>query len=175
MTRPPGKATASWNHAEIGLHFQAGFTLIELLVTATIVAVLASTALPLAELTVKRTKENELRAALRDIRGAIDAYKQAVDDGRVIKRADEPAYPPSLDVLVVGVEDARSPKKQRITFLRRVPRDPMHADPKTPAVETWARRSYESPHDAPREGRDVYDVYSLSSGIGLNGIAYRLW
>ena len=153
----------------------SGFTLIELLVSAAIVAVLASTALPLAELTVKRTKENELRAALREIRGAIDAYKQAVDDGRIVKRADESGYPPSLDVLVAGVEDIRSPKKNRINFLRRVPRDPMHADPKTPATETWARRSYESPHDAPREGRDVYDVHSLSASVGMNGIAYRSW
>ena len=159
----------------IGRRRSAGFTLIELLVAATIVAVLASTALPLAELTVKRNKENELRAALREIRGAIDAYKQAVDEGRVLKKADESGYPASLEVLVAGVEDARSAKKHRINFLRRVPRDPMHADPKTPAAETWGRRSYESPYDAPREGKDVYDVYSLSGGLGMNGIAYRRW
>ena len=153
----------------------AGFTLIELLVSATIVAILASTALPLAELTVKRNKENELRAALRDIRGAIDAYKQAVDEGRILKKADESGYPPSLEILVAGVEDARSPKKTRINFLRRVPRDPMHPDAKAPAADTWGRRSYESPHDAPREGKDVYDVHSLSTSVGMNGVVYRSW
>jgi general secretion pathway protein G len=153
----------------------AGFTLIELLVAAAIVMVLASTALPLAELTVKRTKENELRAALREIRAALDAYKQASDEGRILKKADESGYPPSLEVLAAGVEDARSPKKARINFLRRVPRDPLHADPGTAAAETWGRRSYDSPHDAPRDGKDVYDVYSLSAGVGMNGIAYRSW
>ncbi len=157
------------------MRIQAGFTLIELLVTATIVAIVASVALPLAELNVKRTRENELRAALREIRGAIDAYKQAVDEGRVMRKVDETGYPPSLEVLVEGVEDARSPKKLRIHFLRRLPRDPLHADVQTPAALTWGRRAYESAHDAPREGRDVYDVYSLSNTEGMNGIPYRQW
>ena len=155
--------------------FARGFTLIELLVAATIVAILASTALPLAELTVKRTKENELRAALREIRDAIDAYKRAVDEGRILKKADESGYPPTLEVPVSGVEDAREVKKNRVHFLRRLPRDPMNRDPTTPAADTWGRRSYDSPHDEPRDGRDVYDVYSLSSGTGMNGIAYRSW
>jgi general secretion pathway protein G len=152
-----------------------GYTLIELLVAAAILAVLASTALPLAELTVKRTKENELRTALREIRGAIDAYKQAIDEGRIVKNVDESGYPPSLEVLVAGVEDARSPKKARIHFLRRLPRDPWHNDPQTSPAETWGTRNYDSPHEAPRDGKDVYDVYSLSAGVGLNGIAYRKW
>ena len=154
---------------------ESGFTLIELLVTATIVAMLASVALPLAELSVKRTRENELRAALREIRGALDAYKQAVDDGRVLKKAGDSGYPPDLERLVAGVEDARSAKKARIHFLRRLPRDPLHPDPKVAPAQTWGQRSYDSPHDAPREGRDVYDVYSLSEGIGLNGLPYRQW
>lgn len=154
---------------------QAGFTLIELLITATIVAILASVALPLAELNVKRTRENELRAALREIRNAIDAYKQAVDEGRVAKPADASGYPTSLEVLVEGVEDARNPKKTKIHFLRRLPRDPLHLDPRTPAAQTWGKRAYDSPHDAPQEGRDVYDVYSLSNAEGMNGIPYRQW
>jgi general secretion pathway protein G len=156
---------------------QSGFTLIELLVSATIVALLATVALPLAELGVKRTRENELRTALREIRGAIDAYKQAVDDGRVVKKADESGYPPTLQALVDGVEDARSPKKEksRIYFLRRLPRDPMHPDAQLAAAETWGRRSYDSPPDAPTEGRDVYDVYSMSSGESLGGMPYRQW
>lgn len=153
----------------------AGFTLIELLVSATIVAVLAAVALPLAELNIKRTRENELRTALRDIRNAIDAYKQAVDEGRVIRKADTSGYPPNLEVLVEGVEDARSAKKTRLHFLRRLPRDPMHRDPQTPAADTWGKRSYDSPYDERREGRDVYDVYSLSSAVGMNGIALQKW
>ena len=153
----------------------AGFTLIEVLVAATVLAVLASTALPLAELSVKRSRENQLRAALREIRGAIDAYKQAVDEGRITKKADETGYPPKLQLLYEGVEDQRSAKKQRIYFLRRMPRDPMHPDAGAPAVATWGLRAYDSPHDAPREGRDVYDVYSLSPATGLNGLPYREW
>lgn len=154
---------------------QAGFTLIELLITATIVAILASVALPLAELNVKRTRENELRAALREIRNAIDAYKQAVDEGRVPKLADASGYPPNLELLVEGVEDARNPKKTKIHFLRRLPRDPLHTDPQTPAAQTWGKRAYDSPHDAPQDGRDVYDVHSLSTAEGMNGIPYRQW
>jgi general secretion pathway protein G len=154
---------------------RAGFTLIELVVTVAIVAVLASVALPLAELGVKRNRENELRAALREIRGAIDAYKQAADEGRMPKKADETGYPPNLEVLTEGIEDARSPKKAKLYFLRRLPRDPLHTDPQMPAAQTWGRRAYDSPHDAPHEGRDVYDVYSLSNADGMNGIPYRQW
>ncbi|CAD5369834.1 conserved hypothetical protein [Rubrivivax sp. A210] len=153
----------------------AGFTLIELLITATIVAVFATVALPLAELSVKRSRENELRAALREIRGALDAYKQAHDEGRMLKKEGATGYPPSLEILVTGVEDARSAKKQRINFLRRLPRDPLHGDPKLPAAQTWGLRAYESPFDAPRSGADVYDIHSLASGVGLNGIPYAQW
>ena len=154
---------------------QSGFTLVELMVTATIVAVLATVALPLAELTVKRNRESELRAALRELRGAIDAYKQATDDGRVLKAADASGYPPSLELLVDGVEDARSAKKTKIYFLRRLPRDPLHPDPQAAPAQTWAKRSYDSPPDEPREGRDVYDVHSMSGADGMNGIPYRSW
>ncbi len=153
----------------------AGFTLIELLVTAAIVAVFATVALPLAELSVKRSRESELRAALRDIRGAIDAYKQAYDEGRVIKKEEDTGYPPRLELLVAGIEDARSARKARIQFLRRLPRDPLHPDTSVPPEQTWGLRAYDTPHDAPREGADVYDVYSMSKGVGLNGIPYSQW
>lgn len=153
----------------------AGFTLIELVITVAIVGLLASIALPLAELAVQRGREQELRLALRQIRGAIDAYKQAVDDGRIVKTLDQTGYPPSLRVLEEGVEDAKSPKKAKIYFLRRIPRDPFHPDPATPAEETWGKRSYASPPDDPREGDDVFDVYSLSDATGLNGVPYRQW
>jgi general secretion pathway protein G len=152
-----------------------GFTLIELLVTLAILAVLASAVVPLAELVVKRAKEQELRVALRQIRGALDDYKRAVDEGRVARKADESGYPPSLDALVQGVPDVKDPKKARIYFLRRIPRDPFGADAALTAAQTWGKRSYASPPEAPAEGRDVFDVYSLAEGAGLNGIPYREW
>lgn len=152
-----------------------GFTLIELLVTVAIVSLLATMALPVAELAARRTHEQELREALREIRAALDAYKRAVDEGRISRATDGSGYPPSLQVLVEGVVDERSAQRRRVQFLRRVPRDPFARDNSVPAEQTWGLRSYDSPHDAPSEGRDVYDVYSLAAGQGLNGRPYREW
>jgi general secretion pathway protein G len=153
----------------------AGFTLIELLVTVAIVALLASIAVSLAQVSVKRSHEQELRVALREIRGALDAYRQAVQDGRILNQ-QESGYPPSLQVLVEGVPDAGSPdRKRRIYFLRRIPRDPFAADANLSDAETWGKRSYASPPDDPQEGDDVFDVYSKAAGLGLSGIAYRDW
>lgn len=154
---------------------QAGFTLIELVVTLTIVSILASALIPLGQWSVKRQQEAELRQALRDIRSAIDAYKKAVEDGKIIVNADASGYPPNLEVLANGVPDASSEKKRLIRFLRRLPRDPMFPQKDVPAQDTWGKRSYASPPDAPQAGVDVFDVYSLSTGTGLNGIAYREW
>ncbi len=153
-----------------------GFTLIELVVTVSIVGILAAALLPLSQLSVKRMKEAELRAALRDIRTALDAYKKAGDDGRVEKEAEASGYPSSLGVLTRGVPDARDPKKQRvIRFLRRIPRDPMNPGFGAAPEETWGKRSYESERSSPQAGNNVYDIYSLSQEIGLNGIAYNEW
>ena len=158
-----------------------GFTLIELMIVVAIMGILATAALPFREMMVKREKEQELRTALRQIRTAIDAYKQAVDDGRVPKKADETGYPPRLEELFIGVPDIKSTDKKVIYFLRRLPRDPMFVEPDlmgappTPAVDTWGKRSYESPFDSPKAGDDVYDVFSLSEILGLNGIPYKEW
>jgi general secretion pathway protein G len=149
-----------------------GFTLIEVLITAAIVATLAAMALPLSELAIQRAKETELRRALRDIRDALDAYKRAADEGRVVRTADESGYPRTLDDLVIGVPDAKSATGARIYFLRRIPHDPFQAQATSSA---WGLRSYESPPSEPRPGKDVYDVYSLSDRVGLNSVPYRKW
>jgi len=151
-----------------------GFTLIELVVTVAIVAILASVALPLNELVVQRAKEQDLRRALRDVRDAIDAYKQASDEGRIQRRAGDSGYPPRLEILVAGVEDQRNPRKDKIYFLRRLPRDPF-ADETAGAADSWGKRSYASPPEDPREGDDVFDVFSRSALVGLNGRPYREW
>ena len=145
-----------------------GFTLIELLITVAILGLLASVALPLAEVTVQRGKEQDLRRSLREIREAIDAYKRATEEGVIAKPADKSGYPPSLAVLAEGVVDQRTPKGARIYFLRRIPADPVSGEP-------WGLRSYASPADAPQSGDDVFDVHSKSTQVGLNGIAYREW
>lgn len=150
-----------------------GFTIVELLVVMTVLAILATAALPLAELTVRRNQERELKLALREIRQAIDAYKKALDDGRVASTANQSGYPPSLEVLVTGVTDAKSPGS-KLYFLRRIPRDPFAQVPDA-NVATWGLRSFASPPESPKPGEDVYDVYSLHPGTGLNGIQYREW
>ena len=152
-----------------------GFTLIELVITVAIVAILASVALPLNELVAQRAKEQDLRRSLREIREAIDAYKDASDEGRILKRVGESGYPRRLADLAEGVEDQKNPKKERIYFLRRVPRDPFAADPNQGPADTWGKRSYASPPNEPAEGEDVFDVYSLSTATGINGRPYREW
>lgn len=153
----------------------AGFTLIELVIAVAIVAVLASAALPLNELVVQRAKEQDLRRALRDVRTAIDAYKQASDDGRIQKRVGDSGYPRRLEELVEGVDDQKSPKKDKIYFLRRIPRDPFATEPELAPADTWGKRSYASPPNEPRDGDDVFDVFSLSTATGINGRPYKEW
>ncbi len=152
-----------------------GFTLIELLVTLAILALLGTMVVPVAQLTAQRRDEAELRRALREIRAGIDAYKRASDEGRVAKALGATGYPPRLEMLVEGVRDMRSPRQAQIYFMRRLPRDPFHSDPETPDADTWGKRSYASEPDEPKEGEDVYDVYSMSEKPGLNGIPYRRW
>ena len=153
-----------------------GFTIIELVITVAIVSLLATAAIPSAQLVYQRQREGELRSSLRAIRGAIDAYKRAGESGRIKKQADKSGYPPDLSALVDGIEDASATKEGvKLYFLRRLPRDPFWPDATTPAAETWALRSYQSPPDDPQPGDDVYDVRSRSSRTGLNGVPYRDW
>ncbi len=159
-----------------------GFTLVELVITLAIVAILASVAMPMLKVSVQRSKEAELKANLRQIRDALDAYKKAYDEGRVeLKSIDKSGYPPNLDVLVNGIEDKSVPDgKKKIRFLRRIPQDPMRSRDDSSSRENsrsdlWGLRSYASETDNPTAGEDVYDVYSLSPLTGTNGIPYAKW
>jgi len=154
---------------------RGGFTLIELVVTLAILGTLSTVALPMAEVAVQRGKEQDLNAALRQIRDAIDAYKQAYDQGHIIRKVGESGYPPTLDILVQGVNDALSKKDQKLYFLRHLPRNPFVLDSSVSAAATWGIRSYASSADNPQEGDDVFDVYEQVPGKGLNGVPYREW
>jgi len=157
------------------LYRRSGFTLIEMLVTLALLAMLATLVVPLAQVQVQRLREQELRTGLREVRTALDAYKRAVDAGRVHSRLGASGYPPSLELLVDGVEDQRDLHHRKLYFLRRVPRDPMAADDDVADARTWGLRAYDSPPDDPQEGDDIYDVYSKSELVGLNGVPYRKW
>jgi len=158
-----------------------GFSYVELVFSVAILGLLAATATPYLEKTIQRKKEHELRANLREIRSALDAYKAASDQGKIEKVLGASGYPKKLQDLVVGVPDITDPAKKKIRFLRRLPVDPMYPrDHNTGSTElkpqdTWGKRSYASESDRPREGEDVYDVYSLSEQKGLNGVFYRQW
>jgi general secretion pathway protein G len=151
-----------------------GFTLVEMVVVVAIVGILAAAAIPLASLGEQRLKERELRHGLREIRQAIDAYRKAGDEGRVLRKANESGFPSSLEVLVDGVPDLKSPTGVRIYFLRRVPVDPF-ATSDVAKEEMWGLRSYASPPGDPKPGEDIFDVFSKSQGTGSNGIPYRHW
>ena len=148
-----------------------GYTLVELLAVLAILSILAMGAAPLAELATHRQKEQALRDALWEIRGALDAYKRAVDNGQVPRAPGGSGYPPSLVALVDGV---RGGQGQILYFLRRLPRDPF-APADGSAEATWALRSYDSPPEAPRPGVDVFDVQSRSVRVGSNGVPLKDW
>lgn len=162
----------------------SGFSYVEMVFAVAMLALLAAVATPYLEKNIQRKKETELRQNLRQIRSAIDEYKAAVDTGKIKKIIGDSGYPKSLEDLVIGVEDISDSNKKKLYFLRRIPADPMYpktysnpqqlADEISPA-ETWGKRSYASDADNPREGSDVYDVYSLSAEVGNNGINYNQW
>ncbi len=162
---------------------QAGFTLIELLITLALVGLLAVVSMPLYEVTSTRMKEAELREALRTLRAGLDAYKAAVDTGVLTREAGASGYPPTLDILTQPLDIANKSNSgfgstdapQRIVILRQLPRDPFFPDPSVPAAQTWSTRSYGSRSDDPQPGPDVYDVASMSTRVGLDGIPYNAW
>lgn len=160
---------------------QGGFSYVELVFSVAILALLAAVATPYLEKTVQRKKESELREHLRELRTAIDAYKKAYDKGKIEKRLGRSGYPSRLEDLVIGVPDVTDPGKKTLRFLRRVPADPMFVNPGGSGMDeikpqdTWGKRSYASEADRPREGDDVYDVYSRNNQKGLNGVPYNQW
>jgi general secretion pathway protein G len=152
-----------------------GFTIIELVITLAIIGLLASAAMPLANLVAQREKESELRRALRELRDGLDAYKRAADGGHIQLEVGASGYPADLRALYQGVDDMTSEKKIKMYFLRHIPRDPFYPDGSVTAEDTWGLRSYQSTPEDPQPGEDVYDVHSMSTIIGLNGVAYRDW
>ncbi len=150
-----------------------GFTLIEMIVTFTILAILAGAVIPLAKTAVKREKEIELRRNLRMIREAIDAYKKLSDENKIDVEDDTEGYPPDLMALVEGIEqktESEGEEGRVIKFLRRIPKDPM-----TNSYD-WGLRSYQDDHDSDNwGGENVYDIYTKSPGIALDGTNYRDW
>ena len=152
---------------------ERGFTFVELLVVTTILLILASAAMPLAKVTIQRQRESELRRTLREMRTAIDKYKDAVDTGIIASidvRAGSEGYPPDLDTLVEGVSVANDASGRKLKFLRRVPIDPM-----TNSNE-WGMRSYQDKPDSTSwGGQNVYDVYTKSTGTALDGTKYKDW
>jgi general secretion pathway protein G len=164
---------------------QRGFTLIELVITLALVGIMALAIVPFSELIVQRQKEQQLSTALREIRTALDAYKDSSDVGLIDREANASGYPPSLTVLVTGVKNAKDPAGGLLMFLRHVPRDPFFTgEPDTAAEDTWNVRAYGQPPDgAATDGpslngeasTDVFDVSSKSDRVGINGVPYKQW
>ncbi len=150
-----------------------GYSFIELLVVTTIVLILASAVQPLARVTIQRQKESELRRALRDMRDAIDKFKDAADQGMIPTtelKAGSEGYPPDLETLVEGVSVANDASGRKLKFLRRIPLDPMTAEAE------WGLRAYQDKPDTTSwGGQNVFDVRSLSGGTALDGSKYKDW
>jgi len=148
---------------------QRGYTLVELVIVCVTLTVLAGISMPVVKFTVKRSKEMELRTALREMRAAIDEFKRYSDSGLLPIELGTDGYPKELELLVEGV-DVVGQIDRKVKFLRRIPIDPMTGK------DEWGLRSYQDDWDATSwGGENVYDVYSLSEGVGLNGVPYTLW
>ncbi len=147
---------------------QRGFTLAELVMVVALVAILSSLALPVAKFTVKRRKESELRLALRQMRTAIDEYKRLSDQGMIPIQLGSEGYPLDLESLVEGVDLVGQEVKRK--FLRKIPMDPMTRE------EEWGLRSYQDEHDSNSwGGENIWDVYSLSESVAIDGTEYKDW
>lgn len=148
---------------------QAGYSLAELVMVASIMSILALAALPVVKFTARRQQEADLRQALRQMRNAVDEYKRYSDMGLIPVDLGTDGYPAKLEVLVEGV-DLVGQVDKKVKLLRRIPVDP------TTGSDKWGLRSYQDAPDATSwGGEDVYDVYSLSNRVGLNGVPYRKW
>lgn len=155
------------------LRTSAGYTFVELLIVVALLSILAAAAMPLVRVSVRRQKEVELRHTLREVRTAIDRYKDAVDRGLIagtnVKLGSE-GYPPDLKTLVEGVTVANDASGRKLKFLRRVPLDPIMSS------TDWGLRSYQDSADTSSwGGQNVFDIYSKAPGKGLDGIPYRQW
>jgi general secretion pathway protein G len=149
---------------------ERGLTLVELIVAAAILLVLSSVALPLARVQLRRDQERELRVSLREIRTAIDRYKDASDLGMIQVELGTEGYPKDLDTMVEGVPLLNSPDQKKLRVLRRIPLDPM-----TNSTD-WGLRSYQDEPDSTAwGGEDVFDVYTKSPATALDGSAYSDW
>ena len=152
---------------------ESGFTFVELLVVTALVGILAMVIMPLAKVAMQRQREIELRRALRELRTAIDHYKDAADQGKIPAtsiRSGSEGYPPDLETLVVGVRSGEGATEKRLKFLRRIPSDPITRS------KEWGLRAYEDRPDSKSwGGQDVYDVYSKSDGVALDGTKYSDW
>jgi general secretion pathway protein G len=146
-----------------------GFTLIELMITVLVISVLVGLAVPLARNTIKREKEIELHTALREVRTAIDKYKDASDKGLIMVKVDTEGYPENLQVLVDGVQLVGQVDK-KLKLLRRIPKDPM-----TNSTD-WGQRSYQDdPTSSSWGGQNVFDIHTKSEGTALDGSKYKDW
>jgi len=160
-------ANSSSNREFLGF---PGFTLVELMAAITIMILLTSMAIPLARTEVKRTRELELRRDLRDIRDAIDRYKDFSDRQMIPTKADTYGYPPDLDTLVQGVELKGAKEGVKYKFLRRIPVDPM-----TGTAEWGLRAMQDDPDSTSWGGDNVFDIYTKSQGTALDGTRYSDW
>jgi general secretion pathway protein G len=152
---------------------ERGFTFVELLVVSTILLILASAVMPLARVSVQRMREAELRRDLREMRTAIDKFKDAADAGIIAPtelRAGAENYPPDLQTLVDGVALNNDQSGRKLKFLRRIPIDPMtHSN-------EWGLRAYaDKPDSTSWSGGNVFDVYTKSDGKALDGTKYKDW
>ena len=154
-----------------------GLSLIELVVTMVILTMLASLIVPSSQMAAKRTKEIELKRSLREVRTAIDEYKKnydkAVSDQKTVQTLNATGYPKTLELLVEG-DDFGGLVKEKKKFLRRIPKDPFYkAQEGEPA---WGMRSHaDEPDSSSWGGEDVFDVYSLSDGVAIDGTNYKDW